>query len=123
MYSHVIKIEQSVMIMHSTIPYLQKNTITREHLARAVKRSTGLNISKSSTIVDQIIELLSAAVASDKQIKIRLFGSFSTKQKSARVGRNPKTMAVADIPARKVVKFKVAPTLKKRINDNISSIS
>jgi integration host factor subunit alpha len=38
------------------------------------------------------------------------------------VGRNPKTMIAAKISARTVVKFKVAPKLKKRINDNIHLI-
>ena len=102
--------------------FLQQNTITREHLARSIRRYTSLNINKASEIVDGIIDSLLAAIIEDKQIKIRLFGFFLTKQKNERIGRNPKTMIETVIPARKVVKFKVAPTLKKRINDNIENI-
>ncbi len=99
--------------------HFKKNTVTRETLARAIKRETGITVNKASTMVDQAIEIMAEAIKVDKTIKIRLFGTFSTKSKNARIGRNPKTMIEATIPARKVVKFKVAPTLKKRINGNI----
>lgn len=102
--------------------FLQRNTITREHLARSLRRYTSLNINKASEIVDSIIDLMIQAIKDDKQVKIRLFGSFSTRQKRERVGRNPKTMIETAISARKVLKFKVAPTLKKKINDNIETI-
>jgi len=102
--------------------FLQQNTITREHLARSMRRYTNLNISKASEIVDDIIESLSNAILDNKQIKVRLFGIFSIKQKNARTGRNPKTMVETPIPARRIVRFKIAPTLKKRINDNIENI-
>lgn len=104
------------------MPFLQQNTITREHLARSIRRYTSLNINKASEIVDNIIDSLSSAIINNKLVKVRLFGLFFTKQKNQRTGRNPKTMIEATIPARKVVKFKVAPTLKKRINDNIDNI-
>jgi len=100
--------------------YFKKNTVTRESLARAVKRVTGLTVNKSATIVDQLIDSMVAAIKDDVTVKIRLLGTFSTKRKSERMGRNPKTMVEAKIPARKVVRFRVAPTLKKKINSNIS---
>ncbi len=105
------------------IDLLKKNTITRESLARAIKRDTGLGINHASAIVDKFIDILCNSLTEGKQIKIRLFGLFYSKKKNKRIGRNPKTMKEAIIPERNVVKFKVAPTLKKRINSNISQIS
>ncbi|AEI88833.1 MAG: Bacterial nucleoid DNA-binding protein IHF-alpha [Candidatus Midichloria mitochondrii] len=104
------------------MPFLQQNTITREHLARSIRRYTSLNINKASEVVDDIIDSLLNAILSNKQVKIRLFGLFTIKKKKSRTGRNPKTMVEAEISARDIVKFKVAPTLKKRINDNIDNI-
>lgn len=101
---------------------LKKNTITRDSLARAIKRTTGIPSNKASKIVDQIIDIVITAINLDQEVKIRKFGAFRTKSKAAREGRNPKTMDLAEIPARRVLKFKVAPTLKKRINNNINQI-
>lgn len=102
---------------------MKKNTVTREHLARAIKRETGLPINKALDLVDQVFTSMTEYLIAGEAVKIRLFGSFSTKHKNARVGRNPKSLKEALIPERTVVKFKVAPTLKKRINTNIHLIS
>ncbi len=102
---------------------IKKNTLTREHLARAIKRDTGMPINKSLDIVDQVFDSLISELSDNGVVKLRLFGTFSTKHKNARIGRNPKSLVEAIIPERKVVKFKVAPTLKKRVNSNIHLIS
>lgn len=99
-----------------------KSTITREFLSKSIKRESGISNTKSSEIVDQIIHFLISQLCKDKRIKIGLFGSFVPKFKNERIGRNPKTLEEATISARKVIKFKVAPTFKKRINDNIHLI-
>ncbi len=101
---------------------MKKNTLTREHLARAIKRDTGMPINRALDIVDQVFQSLVGALTDKKTVKIRLFGSFTTKRKNSRIGRNPKSLVEAVIPERTVVKFKVAPTLKKRINSNIHLI-
>jgi integration host factor subunit alpha len=98
---------------------MEKTTVTRDKVARAIKRETGVNIKKAAEILDDALLAIIDKLKYDKLVSIRLFGTFSTSQKKQRVGRNPKTMKEAVIPARKVVRFKVSPTLKKRINDNI----
>ncbi len=97
-------------------------TITREHLARAIKRETGINMNRSSKMVDQIISYLIKNIKAQNEVALRMFGSFYIKDKKERMGRNPKTMVETVIPARKVVKFRIASSLKKRINDNIHLI-
>jgi integration host factor subunit alpha len=98
---------------------MEKTTVTRDKVARAIKRETGVNIKKAAEILDDALLSIIDKLKHDKSVSIRLFGTFSTSQKKQRIGRNPKTMKEAVIPARKVVRFKVSPTLKKRINDNI----
>lgn len=100
----------------------KKNTITRESLAKAIKRETGIPSNRSSKIVDQLVAIMVKTIHGDGEIKIRKFGTFKTRFKHARLGRNPKTLIAASIPERRVIKFKIAPTLKKRINSNIAQI-
>lgn len=101
----------------------KQNTVTRESIARAIKRDSGIAINQASDLVDQVLNMFIDSICNGTNVKIRLFGSFTIKNKKARIGRNPKTMEEATIPARTVVKFRVAPTLKMRINDNINMIS
>ncbi|MDD9332551.1 MAG: HU family DNA-binding protein, partial [Bartonella sp.] len=49
--------------------------------------------------------------------KLSSFATFQVRDKSERLGRNPKTGVEASIPPRRVVTFKAANVLKKRILD------
>ena len=55
---------------------------------------------------------LSDTLVSGEMVKISSFGTFSLRDKKARVGRNPKTGEEVMISARKVVTFKAGPKLK-----------
>jgi integration host factor subunit alpha len=95
-------------------------TVTRGKIARKIKHNTGISIKKAEEIFNAILEVISSALQQEKVVTIRRFGSLSCRHKAQRLGRNPKTLQEAIIRARKVVRFKVATTLKNRINANIN---
>ena len=64
-----------------------------------------------NTIVDGVTEAL---VAGDKVVLVG-FGSFETKKRAARKGKNPQTGAIIDIPATTVPSFKVGKALKDAV--------
>lgn len=99
-----------------------KATITREALAKTVARSLHLKGTDSYKYIDKIIEIITCSLLEEKIIRIRLFGSFNIRHKRARIGRNPRTKVEAIIHPRKVIQFKVAPTFKKKINNNVLAV-
>ena len=64
------------------------------------------------TIFDSVVRSL----RSGDKIEIRGFGSFRTRQRKPRVGRNPKTGARVEVPAKKIPYFKPSKELKDVIN-------
>jgi integration host factor subunit beta len=60
--------------------------------------------------------------AGDK-IEIRGFGSFRTRQRKPRIGRNPKTGARVDVPAKTIPYFKPSKELKDLVNTHLSAES
>src|SRR6266571_786056 len=70
------------------------------------------------TIFDSVVHSLRAG---DK-IEIRGFGSFRTRQRKPRVGRNPKTGARVDVPAKKIPYFKPSKELKDIVNTSASPV-
>ena len=54
-------------------------------------------------------------MAEGKRIEIRNFGVFSVYSRDARVGRNPRTGEVVDIPIRRVAQFKPGKILKSSV--------
>jgi integration host factor subunit alpha len=91
-------------------------TITREHLYDAVYKTAGLSRAEAATLVELVLEEIAACLERGEAVKLSAFGSFIVRQKSQRMGRNPKTGRPAPIPAGRVVVFKPSPVLRKRIN-------
>jgi integration host factor subunit alpha len=96
---------------------MSENTITRADLTDKVYETVGLSRSESSDLVDTVLDLMSDAIVNNGALKLSGFGSFSVREKSERIGRNPKTGEEAVITPRKVVTFKASHVLKDRMND------
>src|SRR5260370_36456396 len=67
-------------------------------------------------IVDTLFDSVIGALKSGDKIEIRGFGSFRTRQRNARTGRNPKTGAKVDVPAKRVPFFKPSKELRDSVN-------
>jgi integration host factor subunit alpha len=90
-------------------------TLTRMELSEAVFREVGLSRNESSQLVASVLNHVSDALVDGEQVKISSFGTFTTRDKAARVGRNPKTGEEAPIPPRRVISFRPSHLLKDRV--------
>lgn len=93
------------------------NTLTRADLAEALHRDIGLSRADSAELVLQILRHMSDALARGENVKISGFGSFNVREKSERIGRNPKTGIAVPIAPRRVVTFKASDKIKDRLNE------
>ena len=75
------------------------------------------NITES--LIDEFFSLIISNLKKEKKLKISKFGTFSIREKKARVGRNPKTKEKKNISKRNVVLFRPSKEFKKLINQNI----
>ena len=91
-------------------------TVTRVELYDAVYRAVGLSRSESSALVELVLKEISDSVARGETVKLSSFGTFNVRQKSKRIGRNPKTGAEVPISPRRVVVFKASAIMKQQIN-------
>ena len=91
-------------------------TITRKELAEAVYAAASLPRKEAAEFVEQVIDEICDAIIRDGEVKLSKFATFSVVSKTERVGRNPKSGVAAIIPSRRVVTFKAAAGLKRKIN-------
>jgi integration host factor subunit beta len=94
-----------------------EHTMTKADLVEEVTRATELPRKESEAAVETIFESIIAALQQDDKIEIRGFGSFRTRQRRGRTGRNPKTGAKVDVPAKKIPFFKPSKELKDYVNN------
>jgi integration host factor subunit beta len=96
-------------------------TLTKADLIEEVLRISELPRKESETIVETIFESIIDALQKGDKIEIRGFGSFRTRQRRGRIGRNPKTGAKVDVPPKKIPFFKPSKELKDFVNNSESN--
>lgn len=90
--------------------------MTKADLIDEVSRAVEMTRKDSESIVDTIFDSVVRALRAGEKIEIRGFGSFRTRQRQPRTGRNPKTGAKVDVPAKTIPYFKPSKELKDLIN-------
>lgn len=90
--------------------------MTKADLIEEVARVVEFSRKDSEIIVEAIFDSVVRALKEDDKIEIRGFGSFRTRQRLARVGRNPKTGARVEVPAKRIPYFKPSKELKDLVN-------
>ncbi len=96
--------------------------MTKADLIEEVSRLADLTRKDSEIIVETIFESIVTSLRAGDKIEIRGFGSFRTRQRKPRVGRNPKTGDRVDVPAKKIPFFKPSKELKDVVNNSEAAV-
>lgn len=80
--------------------------MNKKELVNAVSEMTGFSKSDTKKTLEAIIEAVSAEMQKNGNVIILGFGTFSVKDKAARMSIHPQTMHPLELPAKKVVRFK-----------------
>ncbi len=90
--------------------------MTKADLIEEVSRVVEFTRKESEVIVEAIFDSVVKSLREGDKIEIRGFGSFRTRQRQSRIGRNPKTGARVDVPAKRIPYFKPSKELKDLVN-------
>jgi integration host factor subunit beta len=90
--------------------------MTKAELVEEVTQLGDLTRRDGEVIVDTIFDAVIGALKAGDKIEIRGFGSFRIRQRKPRIGRNPKTGAKVDVPAKRVPYFKPSKELRDLVN-------
>ena len=95
--------------------------MTKADLVDQVVALGDLTRRDGEVIVDTLFESIIGALKADDKIEVRGFGSFRTRKRNSRTGRNPKTGASVDVPAKRVPFFKPSKDLRDLVNPSEAS--
>ena len=94
---------------------MSSKTLTRIELSEAVYREVGLSRNESAELVETVLNHISNALIKGEPVKISAFGTFSTRNKKQRIGRNPKTGTEIPTTSRRVISFKASQIMKEKV--------
>jgi integration host factor subunit beta len=80
--------------------------MTRADLTEKVYRAVGMPLKDSDAVVCAIFDSIVRALQSGDKVEMRGFGSFHTRQRRGRIGRNPRTGARVEVPPKRIPFFK-----------------
>lgn len=92
--------------------------MTKVDLTDRVTALGDLTRRDSEVIVETMFDAIVGALKAGDKVEIRGFGSFRTRQRNSRTGRNPKTGASVSVPAKRVPFFKPSKELRELVGDS-----
>jgi integration host factor subunit beta len=92
--------------------------MTKAELVEEVARAAELNKRDAEVIVETVFGSIIGALHNGEKVELRGFGSFRTRERGPRRGRNPKTGEPVDVPAKRVPYFKPGKELKEYFTES-----
>ena len=95
--------------------------MTKAELIEEVSKVVEMTRKDSEEIVETIFDSIVGSLHKGEKIEIRGFGSFRTRQRQPRVGRNPKTGTRVEVPSKRIPYFKPSKELRDLVNQSATS--
>ena len=90
--------------------------MNKTELRDAVAAATDLSAAQADKALNAVLDSISSALASGDKVTLPGFGTFETRERSARQGRNPQTGETMEIAASTAPAFKPGAQLKQAVN-------
>ena len=89
--------------------------MNKTELIAIAAENSGLSKKDAERVLNAAIDAITASLVNGDKVQISGFGSFETKDREARMGRNPHTKEAIEIPATRVPVFKASKALKDAV--------
>jgi len=89
--------------------------LTRAQLTEHVHQAIGLPLKESDIVVCTILDSIVRALRGGNKVEIRGFGTFNTRQRAGRTGRNPKTGDRVEVPPKRISFFKASKEVRELV--------
>ena len=89
--------------------------MNKTELIAIAAENAGLTKKDTERVLNAALDAISLALVRGEKVQLSGFGTFETKEREARIGRNPHTKEAVEIPATRVPAFKASKVLKDNI--------
>ena len=89
--------------------------MNKTELISIAAENSGMTRKDTERVINAAIDAITAALVKGEKVQLSGFGTFETKEREARIGRNPHTKEAIAIPATRVPGFKASKALKDNV--------
>ncbi|MBK8178427.1 MAG: integration host factor subunit beta [Planctomycetes bacterium] len=98
-------------------------TITKKELVNRIAERSKQTKVVVKDIVQQFLDEIVKELADGNRLEFREFGVFEVKERAARTAQNPRTLEKVEVPAKRVVKFKVGRLMRQHVGDDDEDVA
>lgn len=91
--------------------------MNRADLIEAISERVGITKAQAAAALETLISSMSASLKAGEKVTLVGFGTFHAAERKPRMGRDPRTSEVIEIPARIVPRFKPGRLLVEKLNE------
>lgn len=92
--------------------------MTKAELVSEVVNSTNTTRQEADVIVETVLDSIVSSLTNGEKVELRGFGSFRTRQRPARQGRNPRSGEMVEVPSKTIPFFKPSKQLRDAVGDS-----
>jgi integration host factor subunit beta len=96
-------------------------TVTKKELVNRIADRTGVTKVVAKEIIQSFLNAIIDELAAGNRLEFREFGVFESRERAARRAQNPRTLEKVDVPAKRIVKFKVGRLMRKKVSGEDTS--
>lgn len=93
----------------------EPQTITKKELVNRIADQTGQTKVVVKDILQKFLDEIIDELSQGNRLEFREFGVFEVRERAARRAQNPRTLEKVEVPAKRVVKFKVGRTMREKV--------
>lgn len=91
-------------------------TITKKELVNRIADQAGVTKVVAKEVIQAFLDAIIDELAVGNRLEFREFGVFESKERAARRAQNPRTLEKVQVPAKRIVKFKVGRMMRKKVS-------
>ncbi len=91
--------------------------MTKAEMVVQVARDVQVTRREADIIVETVLKSIVDSLLAGEKVEIRGFGSFRTRIRAARLGRNPKSGVEVEVPPKTIPFFKPSKQLRDAVSD------
>jgi len=91
-------------------------TVTKKELVNRIAEKANVTKVVAKEIIQSFLDAIIEELAAGNRLEFREFGVFETKERAARRAQNPRTLEPVEVPAKRIVKFKVGRMMRKSVS-------
>ncbi len=91
-------------------------TVTKKELVNRIAEKSGVTKVVAKEIIQQFLDAIIDELSEGNRLEFREFGVFESRERAARRAQNPRTLEKVEVPAKRIVKFKVGRMMRKKVS-------